>query len=563
MYNNRFGSPTQGGDSGGGGSSTPFLIPEHTEASRDALTNVPEGTLINLIKGTTVPHDDPISLPVGATKFTIYNSHLSVVDPDIMFMKSSDNAHQYNAIIHGPSLMAIAGGAVTNDGGATYEHIATEFTAQMYNEIRSGNITDSVTYEIVNRAIVITYGAFSWVTEDTVLTGDLTFGRADVMLPSSTQEYYPIGGIEAWDAQGNLMYSHRISDTYYKAQTYVNGAWEDVDGLSEVDEQTLKYFKFDPISNEIKATRTITTEPATVKVGNHSLSSGGENFVFTNRTTDIDWMPAWQGIKPQHIQANTDETGIITPSFRHYTTDVLETELDGAPHASQRVDYNVQSTVGVNNSVFAQDIKCSEVIAPDDWLFYYVRVGGANAPIVYQQIITGQTLASGDIFHWDFDHPLEGRAETVVTSQMWIAKGDQDAPKKLLRVYASSDDDTRRYVKVYYRLFVDSDVSSGITPINAVTDPLLNTHKVRYPSSYAVDTTSGAVTMPVNANTSFNSFEVFDSNQSFSNSNPCTVQFPAPHGNAVLQTKNDHFLFYKDGSTWKYLDMATKDGGVV
>ena len=56
--------------------------------------------------------------------------------------------------------------------------------------------------------------------------------------------------------------------------------FEPIGGLSGVDSQTLKYFKYNPDTDELEAFRTVTTQPATIKVGNHAITSGGENFFF-------------------------------------------------------------------------------------------------------------------------------------------------------------------------------------------------------------------------------------------------------------------------------------------
>lgn len=99
-------------------------------------------------------------------------------------------------------------------------------------------------------------------------------------------------------------------------------------------------------------------------------------------------------------------------------------------------------------------------------------------------------------------------------------------------------------------------------------------------ATYAVGTSAGTVTLTVDENTGHKSFGVFDASQSFSVSNPCVVDFgtltyPVGFikegvnvgdqlvGVATLQTKNDSYLFYFGDEVWRYLDMATKNGGIV
>lgn len=326
-------------------------------------------------------------------------------------------------------------------------------------------------------------------------------------------------------------------------------------GVSNADSLTLKYLKYNPETNKIDASRTMAVEPNSIDIGNHTISSGAENAFFTNRTNDIDWFPAWTGIKDQSIVGNRANTGVIPPSFRHYNTDVIDLELLGAVAGAGSVDYNADSVVGVNNSVFGQEVVVMEPIAADDWILYEVRVGGINDPVVYKQIITGRVLNAGDMLVWWFDHPVEGRAGTAINSTMKIAKGNQDAAYTFLQVRPAASDPTTRYLKIKFRLFTDEDVMSGVLFTT-------NSQVVRYAATYAVDTTAGVVNLTVDAGIGYKSFVVFDASQNFQ-SNSCLVNFGGAQGTATLQTKNDSYLFYWDNTQWRYLDLNTKNGGVV
>lgn len=330
-------------------------------------------------------------------------------------------------------------------------------------------------------------------------------------------------------------------------------------GLSAEDIKTLKYFKYDEATNKLEATRTVATEPATVEVGNHGISSMGENFGFINKLSNIIWAPSWQGIKPQHIVENQDHTGVIPPTFRHYTSDYFMTEIDGAPHASAYVEYNANSTVASNVSVFAQECIVGEDITPEDWLTYTTEAlkdDGVTYQLVYQQTLTGISLSTGSTLHWDFDHPVEGRAGQQIRSRLYIAKGNQDAGKNLLQVRGLASDPTRRYVNVGMRSFTDEDVMSGVIFTTA-------SRVIRYAATYAVDTSISTITLTVDNTVGYNSFMVFDAGETFNVTKPCIIDFGAIQGTATLQTKNDSFLFYWDGSQWRYLDMNTKTGGIV
>lgn len=46
----------------------------------------------------------------------------------------------------------------------------------------------------------------------------------------------------------------------------------------------------------------------------HKVSSGAENAFFTNRGSDIDFFPCWQGLRDQSLVANQDISGILKPT---------------------------------------------------------------------------------------------------------------------------------------------------------------------------------------------------------------------------------------------------------
>lgn len=337
-------------------------------------------------------------------------------------------------------------------------------------------------------------------------------------------------------------------------------SWDFGGGLSSAESETLKYLFYDEASNTIKAVRTLETEPSTLGIGNHYVSSGGENIFFTNNTTDVDWHPAWTGVKDQSVTANQDETGIIPPTFRHRTSDVLSLESNGAVNlAGTPVDYQLSSTIPFNAAILGQDIYAGEPIAVDDWLFYSIE--DPEGREVYRQTLTGQTLAQGDKLTWWFKHPLEARGGTDSMTKLWIAKGGQDADRTIFKAMPGINNPEQRYVKAYYRTFEDYDVMSGVIYVDA-------SQKIRYAATYAADTTIAGIDLTVNSTVGYRSFTVFDAAQSFSAAKPCVVKFDEGQGDAVLQTKNDSYLFYyvpsaPSGSRWRYLDLNTKNGGIV
>ena len=71
----------------------------------------------------------------------------------------------------------------------------------------------------------------------------------------------------------------------------------------------------------------------------HKISSGGENVFFTNLNSNVDYFPMWGGVKNQEVPENQDATGIITPSARVYSNNLLTLEIYGPAAASGSVPY--------------------------------------------------------------------------------------------------------------------------------------------------------------------------------------------------------------------------------
>ena len=266
---------------------------------------------------------------------------------------------------------------------------------------------------------------------------------------------------------------------------------------------------------------------------------------FTNLTTNIDWQPStWSGLKDQSILANQDETGIVPPKNRSYVTDLLTVVSNGTPQAGA-VDYVVDSVLSLKASVFSQSVMLAEDVEADDWLYYEVWFDDGSGSPVYMQKISGLTLSSGDLFHWNFDHPIEGRPGQVLHSEMKIAKGSQDATYDFLQVQPGSDDPLERWGSVTARLFEETDSYGGIFTVDS-------DYLIRYSADYAVNTTSGPVTLTANEAVGYESFMVFDSGGTF-HQNSCFVVIGVD--TYEMNKKDKQYNFFKDGSGWKWSEI--------
>jgi hypothetical protein len=110
--------------------------------------------------------------------------------------------------------------------------------------------------------------------------------------------------------------------------------------LTPEQQATLDHFVFNPVTNKLEADRAIETTLNSFFLGGiHKISSGGENVFFTNLNTNIDYFPMWGGIKDQSITENQGANGIITPSARVYSNDLLNLEVYGSAASSGSVPY--------------------------------------------------------------------------------------------------------------------------------------------------------------------------------------------------------------------------------
>ncbi len=166
----------------------------------------------------------------------------------------------------------------------------------------------------------------------------------------------------------------------------------------------------------------------------------------------------WGGVKDQSIAENQDASGIITPSARVYSNDLLDIEIYGPAASSGSVPYSRASAVVANQSVHGQQVIVEEAISSTDYLFFEVYAGTDDTGrMAYEQKLTGQTLSAGDTLTWWFNHPIEGREGTPIFTSMKKASSE-DGARSVLNVRESAVVPNTHYVNVYYRLFEDKDL---------------------------------------------------------------------------------------------------------
>lgn len=229
--------------------------------------------------------------------------------------------------------------------------------------------------------------------------------------------------------------------------------------LNPEQQKTLSHFRFNPETDKLEADRPIETTLNSFFLGDvHKISSGGENVFFTNLDSNVDYFPMWGGVKDQEVPENQDATGIITPSARVYSNNLLTLEIYGPAASSGSVPYGRAAAVLANQSIYGQRTIVEDAILETDYLFYEVYAGTDESGILaYEQSITGESLSPGDSLTWWFDHPVEGREGTAIYSTMKKA-ASQDGERTVLNVRESSVVPGAHYVDVYFRLFEDKNL---------------------------------------------------------------------------------------------------------
>lgn len=318
-------------------------------------------------------------------------------------------------------------------------------------------------------------------------------------------------------------------------------------GLSQVDQEKLDLWTVDPISNVIATHYSVQSGLNSFKLGDmHTTHSGGENVFDQNNISLINWFPVWQGVKP-FVAIGQPMT--INPSSRQYTAP-FELLTNGVTPTANNLPYDLDVTLQNNESVVKLEVKAGEAFTGR--LRYQIKNNDTNGWVKYVQF-EDVNVQIGDAVIFDFTHPAESRAGDILRVE--IVKVDDEGVAGDYLLTKSGLDTSLPWLKLTLMDYDDVEVSAGVKYITT-------SQNVLYSTVYAVDTSTGAVVLTPDRATGLNSFTVFDADQNF-NINPCIVDFGGTQGLATLQTKNDSYLFYWEGTQWRYLDLNSKNGGIV
>jgi len=239
--------------------------------------------------------------------------------------------------------------------------------------------------------------------------------------------------------------------------------------LTASQSDVLDHLSYDSSEDQLVADVAIETTLNSLYLGGqHKMSSGAENVYFTNLTSDINFYPAWAGIKDQSIVANQGSAGYIAPSGRVFT-DMFSLPLGGSPVSGTATPYNGDNYFGINISGVGITTVAAETVPPTVKLQYRIVVNGTR---VYSQTLprvssarstAGNTVYSGDTINWFFDHPVDILAGTTLTATIMKIRiaDDVELGAFLVQQGDTVDPNTgqlRYQATVSNRLFQDHDL---------------------------------------------------------------------------------------------------------
>lgn len=302
------------------------------------------------------------------------------------------------------------------------------------------------------------------------------------------------------------------------------------------------------------------------------VSSGGDRMVLRSLDQLIDYMPVTSGVRKQHLPANQDGTGIIEPFYRNFSQDLQQLSLKGTLHASATTFYQGITDVTTDPATNAEGIGVfgvrailGESLDLGDRLVYRIWAGPDDTGdlIFTQTITTTAARAVGFDFTGWWTHPSEAKDGDQVYARIVVQPVADRTNERTLTVRATVEDVNVHWNELQLRTFEDTPIrDSGVTSLVPDGTGTLQ-YLVTQTSTFSVDTALNPATITIDESFGLNMIEVFDATQSFSVSNPCTVDFGATQGLATLQTKNDHYKFYRVGNVWHFLDQDSKNGGIV
>lgn len=174
--------------------------------------------------------------------------------------------------------------------------------------------------------------------------------------------------------------------------------------------------------------------------GVHSIGSAGENVIFKNNITGVNWFPAWQGI-------TSDGTTTHIPTARTYSA-LTNVQPVGAIATSGSCPHTNPITLSQNTSFF------NFVVVPAETFTGTLTMTATASPsmIVIAQLDFPVTAVAGTPLTVQLDYPLDGRTGEMCIITLTHPDGS------LFNVVPCSASSTQPWYSANVRIFSDSNV---------------------------------------------------------------------------------------------------------
>ena len=192
----------------------------------------------------------------------------------------------------------------------------------------------------------------------------------------------------------------------------------------------------------------------------HKVSSGAENVFFTNRGSDIDFFPCWQGLRDQSLVANQDISGVLKPTGRYYSDNMFGLAQLGNPLTDSPIAFDDITTYAISLSAYGFEFVTCENINTTIYLDYTVTLGDRE---IYTQEFRDITYSKGDVVKVWFTHPLEGHSGQTARAVITKKSVADDTDLGILQVERAENLNpsglVKPYVKIYLRTFEDKEIA--------------------------------------------------------------------------------------------------------
>ncbi|XNL62398.1 hypothetical protein RAR94_15275 [Vibrio vulnificus] len=249
----------------------------------------------------------------------------------------------------------------------------------------------------------------------------------------------------------------------------------------------------------------------------------------------------------------TDAVGIVNRFDK--TLGSLSNPKFFALAPSQQLDVNLDDSVTLSSP-----LEVAYTTAGDN-LTYSFYIKPATAGLLRVQYWLGDSSLGAPIV--DFEVPITQEQvdldqPVLVEPNFYVLSGNSDLFVRFSGVNLKGSA-TLPYFSSAILPYKEVQINGHVEYITANLSPLF------IGCSYAVNTSQSASGVTLTVGDRFrDSFEVFDAGGTFSVGKPCYVDFTAfGQGIKALSTSKDYYKFYYDGAQWRFLDVSTKDGGVV